>query len=57
MPQHRPLGSVNRIRRVVYKAISTLRRELNNVSLKEPTAWVDPATIAHTLDEKVNSFV
>jgi hypothetical protein len=42
LPQHRPLGSVNRIRRVVYKTISSLRRELNNVSLKEPTAWVDP---------------
>jgi hypothetical protein len=43
LPQHRPLGSVNRIRRVVYKTISSLRRELNNVSLQEPTAWVDPA--------------
>ena len=42
LPQHRPLGSVNRIRRVVYKTISSLRRELNNVSLKEPTAWMDP---------------
>ena len=42
LPQHRPLGGVNRIRRVVYKTISSLRRELNNVSLKEPTAWVDP---------------
>ena len=38
LPQHRPLGSINRIRRVVYKTISSLRRELNNVSLKEPTA-------------------
>jgi len=43
LPQHRPLGSTNRIRRVVYEAVSTLRRELNGVSTKEPTAWVDPA--------------
>ncbi len=42
LPQHRPLGGVNWIRRIVYKTISTLRRELNNVSLKEPTAGAEP---------------
>jgi hypothetical protein len=57
LPEHRPLGSVNRVRRVVYKAISTLRRELNNVSLKEPTEWVEPATVADTIGEKANSLV
>jgi hypothetical protein len=41
LPQHRPLGSTNRIRRVVYEAVSTLRRELNGVTTKEPMAWVD----------------
>lgn len=34
---HRPLGGVNRIRRVVYKEISTLRRGLNHVTATEPT--------------------
>lgn len=43
LPQHRPLGSTNRIRRVVYDAVSTLRRELNGVSTKEPAALVDPS--------------
>src|SRR5580658_8714972 len=51
LPQHRPLGSINRIRRVVYKTISSLRRELNNVSLKEPTAWVDPAQVLLTIGQ------
>jgi hypothetical protein len=35
-PDHRPLGGVNRIRRVVYEAISTLRHELNGVERREP---------------------
>ena len=36
LPQHRPLGSLNRTRRVVYEATSSLRRSLTGVSLKEP---------------------
>ena len=32
---HRPLGTVNRMRRVVYEIISELRFEMNDVSLKE----------------------
>jgi hypothetical protein len=29
LPEHRPLGTVSRIRRVVYEAISTLRHQMN----------------------------
>ena len=36
LPDHRPLGGVNRIRRVVYEAIATLRHELNGVERREP---------------------
>ena len=54
LPQHRPLGGVNRIRRVVYKKISTLRRELNNVSLKEPTAWAEPVAVPEIAGEGIN---
>jgi hypothetical protein len=36
VPQHRPLGSVNRTRRVVYQTVSELRRRFNDVSLQEP---------------------
>ena len=32
---HRPLGTVNRMRRVVYEIISTLRFDMNDVSLEE----------------------
>ena len=39
LPQHRPLGAVNRVRRVVYETISKLRHELNNHKPRhEPTA-------------------
>ncbi len=37
LPEHQPLGAMNRIRREVYKAISTLRHELNGFVRKEPT--------------------
>ncbi len=36
LPQHRPLGSVNRTRRVVYQTISKLRHELNRAERREP---------------------
>jgi hypothetical protein len=32
LPEHRPLGSINRARRLVYHAISELRRRVNGVS-------------------------
>ena len=37
LPEHRPLGGINRLRRVVYETISRLRHELNGVRPKEPT--------------------
>lgn len=37
LPEHRPLGAINRARRVVYQAISELRHRLNGVSPAEPT--------------------
>ncbi len=37
LPAHRPAGNVNRIRRVVYDAISSLRHRLNGVVRSEPT--------------------
>ena len=36
LPQHRPIGGLNRTRRVVYEATAHLRRSLNGVSLQEP---------------------
>jgi hypothetical protein len=36
LPDHRPLGVVNRVRRVVYERISKRRRELNGAPLREP---------------------
>jgi hypothetical protein len=36
LPEHRPLGGVNRIRRVVYEVISELRHSLNGVPRREP---------------------
>ncbi len=35
---HRPLGGINRVRRAVYEAVSTLRHELNHVPRVEPAA-------------------
>jgi hypothetical protein len=36
LPQHRPIGSINRTRRVVYETTSALRRRLNGVPPQEP---------------------
>lgn len=37
LPEHRPLGGVNRVRRVVYEQVSKLRHDANRVPRKEPT--------------------
>jgi hypothetical protein len=37
LPENRPAGNINRIRRVVYDAISILRHKLNGVPRREPT--------------------
>jgi hypothetical protein len=39
LPAHRPLGGINRARKIVYDAISTFRHERNNVSRHEPGSW------------------
>ena len=39
LPEHRPLGGVNRARKVVYRAISIFRHEKNHVPRVEPTSW------------------
>ena len=38
LPQHRPLGAVNRVRRIVYEEISRLRHQLNGTPQREPSA-------------------
>ena len=39
LPEHRPLGGINRGRKVVYEAISKFRHEYNRAPRKEPTSW------------------
>ncbi len=41
LPEHRPLGGVNRARRVIYEAISSLRHGRNEVRRSEPHGWDD----------------
>jgi hypothetical protein len=36
LPEHRPLGSINRIRKVVYERISRVRHDMNSVERREP---------------------
>lgn len=36
---HRPLGGINRVRKVVYDAISRLRHDLNHAPRQEPTGF------------------
>jgi hypothetical protein len=38
LPEHRPLGAVNRMRKVVYERISRVRNQMNSVERREPTA-------------------
>jgi hypothetical protein len=40
LPEHAPLGNVNRTRRVVYEAVSKARHELNGTPRREPTSLV-----------------
>lgn len=39
LPEHRPLGGINRARKVVYRIISMFRHEYNNAPRKEPSDW------------------
>jgi hypothetical protein len=36
LAEHRPLGCLNRVRKIVYERISSVRRELNKVTTQEP---------------------
>jgi hypothetical protein len=46
LPAHRPLGSLNRIRKDVYQAISKLRHAHNHTPRTEPTSLTLPADYA-----------
>lgn len=39
LAEHRPLGGINRARKVVYNTISAFRHEYNKVPRVEPTGW------------------
>ncbi|MBU6452576.1 MAG: catalase family protein [Cyanobacteria bacterium REEB67] len=39
LPEHQPLGGINRTRRVVYETISRLRHTVNGVMRKEPSGF------------------
>jgi hypothetical protein len=38
LPEHEPLGGVNRVRRVVYEAVSRARHDMNGTVRREPTS-------------------
>lgn len=39
LPEHRPLGGVNRARKIVYETLSKFRHQRNNAPRKEPTGF------------------
>lgn len=39
LPEHRPLGGINRVRKAVYATIAALRHDLDGVRAIEPTSW------------------
>lgn len=49
LPEHQPLGGINRARREVYQAGSILRHRANQVRLEEPTA-ASSARYKHLID-------
>ena len=51
LPEHRPLGGINRARRVVYEAISAFRHQHNHLPREEPLSWEIPGLNA---DEQQN---
>lgn len=38
LPEHKPLGVTNRLRKVIYDHISRVRHEINNAKREEPQA-------------------
>lgn len=43
LPEHRPLGGVNRARKVIYRAISMFRHTQNGTARQEPSSWDVPS--------------
>jgi Dyp-type peroxidase family len=41
LPDHRPLGGINRARRFVYRVISEFRHQRNGTPRREPKSWDD----------------
>lgn len=39
LPEHRPLGGINRVRKIVYDTVSRVRHELNGEQRDEPTGF------------------
>lgn len=39
LPEHRPLGGINRARKIIYEALSEFRHQQNKVPQKEPTGF------------------
>jgi hypothetical protein len=39
LPEHRPLGALNRARKVVYDTLSAFRHDVNHVPRQEPVDW------------------
>jgi len=37
LPEHRPLGGINRVRRAVYESLAELRHTLNEIPQEEPS--------------------
>lgn len=49
LPEHRPLGGINRTRKVAYELISKFRHEYNHVERKEPDSWdLPPVPVSNT---------
>src|SRR5262249_44424098 len=46
LPEHRPLGGINRARKVVYQAISKVRHQCNAVPRREPDPSLMPENTA-----------
>ena len=39
LPEHRPLGAINRARKIVYEILSAFRHEANHAAQREPVSW------------------
>jgi hypothetical protein len=39
LPEHRPLGEINRARKLIYEALSIYRHQKNQQPRREPTGW------------------